>query len=755
MSMKSLAIVGCMAAGLCAFGAPTMGEDDGKYVIDVPAGETYALTADDVAAIGALSLVKAGEGTLTVNDVLANYDGDIYVTNGIYQASTMGAVGTTNGVTHVLNGGTFNSTREAGTDGSTTGFLVDEKFYICGDGYNNMGAIRQTQKSCAKFGGKVTFVGPTRIATSQRLDFRFGGFDMGGHTLTVDALNGNCFFLVQQTVAHPGDIVVVNGGLEFQSWNHGFTTAQTVTMKSGTYLSQWASTTAQNANLVLEDNVRLTSSNGTYSPGAHSQNVWQGPISVQGKVVNGLTSGKQVTFTGKVTGAGGFTGGNGGWLQFYNDANTFTGGVGLNGGGVAVYGTNSIPCQGGALALTNASAHLMAAPWPTSLPDVCVDGAGAVSGKVAYVSAKSLTKTGAGLLDLWTPLYVKGALDVQGGGIRVCTRVPDTPGGLKWYHANVGGDYSRNDVPTTIPYMGIDQSGVSYAYRSWQSVVTTCHYYTGYIHVPGEEGEDVTCNFASCICRGCHVRIDDTDVVKFADNQDLLSNTTTVNYSRLYVYPKITLKAGWHRIFIEMNNWWNGTSGPIGYNGWPSNYGIGVDWQGRSVTNSANYVKLIDPGDGSFLRSAMTKAEADVDAYRPTFNGPATFGPGTSIDFGDAAPYVPFVFNGLSGCPAIANGELVVSNSWTVSHAQAAAQPLTVAAGAKLTFAAGTTLAIDDVDLFSRQPAGTPLVVADDADAIMGLPVLTGVGNKWKVEVSDDGKSLVLRDVSGTMLFIR
>ena len=79
--MKRLAIIGCMAAGLCAFGAPTMGEDDGKYVIDVPAGETYALTADDVAAIGTLPLVKAGEGTLTVNDVLKDYTGDIYVTS--------------------------------------------------------------------------------------------------------------------------------------------------------------------------------------------------------------------------------------------------------------------------------------------------------------------------------------------------------------------------------------------------------------------------------------------------------------------------------------------------------------------------------------------------------------------------------------------------------------------------------------------------------------------------------------------------
>ncbi|MBQ6339394.1 MAG: hypothetical protein IJI36_09625 [Kiritimatiellae bacterium] len=598
-----------------------------------------------------------------------------------------------------------------------------------------------------------------RVTCTQRLDFRYDGVDMGGHALTVANDNNNCLFFVALTVSNPGDITVERGGFEFQANMSGFTTAQTVTVKSGAYLSLWNASTWQPGNLVLEDGARLKSTNGDYVPGAYTRNIWSGAISVQGTVVaDDISSGKQVMLYGNVSGAGGFASGKGGWLQFYNAANTFTGGIGMKSGGVASWGTNSLPVQGGAVALTNANLHLMKSPpYTMTLPDMSFHGEGTVSGKVAYASAKSLAKTGTGVLDIWTPLHVKGALDVQGGGVRLRARVSDAPSGLKWYHANVGGDYSRNDVPTTIPYMGIDQSGVSYAYRSWQSVVTTCHYYTGYIHVPGEEGEDVTCNFASCICRGCHVRIDDTDVVKFADNQDLLSNTTTVNYSRLYVYPKITLKAGWHRIFIEMNNWWNGTSGPIGYNGWPSNYGIGVDWQGRSVTNSANYVKLIDPGDGSFLRSAMTKDEAaaDADAYRPTFNGPATFGPGTSIDFGDAAPYVPFVFNGLSGCPAIANGELVVSNSWTVSHAQAAAQPLTVAAGAKLTFAAGTTLAIEDVDLFSRQPAGTPLVVAADADAIMGLPVLTGVGNKWKVEVSDDGKSLVLRDVSGTMLFIR
>jgi hypothetical protein len=145
---------------------------------------------------------------------------------------------------------------------------------------------------------------------------------MNGYTLTVQGENGNWFYLVQQTITHPGDIVVVSGGLEFQSYVNGLTTSQTVTMKAGTRLSQWASTTWQNTNLVLEDNVWLASSNGTYTPNAYSQNIWQGPITVQGKVVNDLSSGKQVMLYGKVSGAGYFTGGNGGWLQFYDPANT-------------------------------------------------------------------------------------------------------------------------------------------------------------------------------------------------------------------------------------------------------------------------------------------------------------------------------------------------------------------------------------------------------------------------------------------------
>ena len=751
----------CAAACLGAFGAPTMGVDDGKYVIDVPAGETYSLTADDVTAIGTLPLVKAGEGTLKVDDVLKDYTGDIYVTNGIYQATKAGAVGTTNGVTHVLDGGTFNGTQEVPSSGGQA-FATGERFYICGEGYNRQGAIRQTSKACCRFGGKTTLTGPTRISGNARLDYRYDGFDMAGYELTAAMEGSQCLFLVGVSVAHPGNIVVERGSFEFQAGVSGFTAAQTVTVKSGASLSQWNSTTRQQATLVLESGAKLTSNNGTYEPGKYANNVWGGPITVQGGTVNALTSGKQVTFVGNVSGAGGFRGGNGGWLQFYNVANAFTGGIYQNGGGVAVWNTNSIPVQGGMVSLTNASLHLMKSPpYTMTLPDLAFHGTGVVSGKLASVSAKSLTKTGTGMLDLWTPLQVTGPLAVQNGGIRIRTRVPDTPSGLHWYQKDVSGNIDAIAVPSTIPYMGIDQVGVSYAYREWPAVpkFTTCYYYTGYIRVPGEEGETVTLNCISSIARTTHLRIGDTEVIKFNDQADLIDNENLAanDWSRFRMGRQRTLTAGWHPLFLEMHNWHDTTRGPQPNTGkgWQANFGIGIDWQGRCVTNPVYYAKLVDPGDGSFLRPAMTKEEVDPAAYRPAFDGPATFGPGTSIDFGDAAPYVPFVFNGLSGCPAIANGELVVSNTWTVAHAQAAAQPLTVAAGSKLAFAAGTTLAIEDIGLFSRRADGTTLVRAADANAITGLPTLTGAVRGWKLVASEDGKTLTLRDVSGSVLLVR
>ena len=76
MKKVLMAFGAAVAANFCAFGAPTFGVVDGKYVIDVPANEDHTLTADDVATMMnednvAYPLAKKGGGTLIVGAVMA------------------------------------------------------------------------------------------------------------------------------------------------------------------------------------------------------------------------------------------------------------------------------------------------------------------------------------------------------------------------------------------------------------------------------------------------------------------------------------------------------------------------------------------------------------------------------------------------------------------------------------------------------------------------------------------------------------
>ena len=114
MLMKML-VPACVLACAGAFAAPTCEVVDGKYVFTVPEGETYTLTAEDVATMMSEDYVtypfaKAGAGTLVVGAVVADYTNAIYILDGQYKATDRAAFGTTNGITYV-DGGTVWSTR--------------------------------------------------------------------------------------------------------------------------------------------------------------------------------------------------------------------------------------------------------------------------------------------------------------------------------------------------------------------------------------------------------------------------------------------------------------------------------------------------------------------------------------------------------------------------------------------------------------------------------------------------------------------
>jgi len=166
------------------------------------------------------------------------------------------------------------------------------------------------------------------------------------------------------------------------------------------------------------------------------------------------------------------------------------------------------------------------------------------------------------------------------------------------------------------------------------------------------------------------------------------------------MYKPVTLRAGWQEISVYFGNWYNTTRGPQDNTklGWDKNFGIGVDWQCRSVTNTAYYAKLLDPGDGSFLLATTNAADRMTllveSKYRPTFQGDVAFGPGAVLDINDVAPYLPVKVPSLTGLPTVQNGVMEVqSATWTLRLADLTnAVPLTVGANATVTFPAKVTI---------------------------------------------------------------
>ena len=150
-----------------------------------------------------------------------------------------------------------------------------------------------------------------------------------------------------------------------------------------------------------------------------------------------------------------------------------------------------------------------------------------------------------------------------------------------------------------------------------------------------------------------------------------------------------------------------------------------------SVTNYLDFSKLEDSGDGSLL--TLTKqppaALAPVNAtYVPRFDA-LRFASGTTLDLGGLAD---FPQNGLSGCPCVTNGSMVLSGAWSVAKADIDERPMEIAAGARVTFA-GATLEVPSTAL---PKTGAVVLHAAPGAAVEGLPLLSVTGaksGKWEI----------------------
>lgn len=791
-----------VAGDVVADGAAYEERFDGYAVVDVPEGETRTLTADDVAAFGARPLVKTGLGTLVAGAEMADFPGDILIRAGQYKATHAGAFGTAAGVTYV-DGGTIWSTVGAPHTYTNEGGLPaygDERFCLRGEGFDGRGAVYQSDRGCLNFAGRggIVFEGPVRLGGTQTLEFRYGFVDFNQCPLTVAQTGNAAFRLVALAVNGFKSADVESGwfGLESEAIDGNSTAANVITVHdaAGFWLN---STKAYDPRALVfgkGTTFKVGGNAATIEPGPLTGvDGWSGPISFADDLAIRFDArGKPLNLAGPVSGVGSLRVTGGGYLQLNNPGNSFVGGLSVQGvtaagsgdlnvtGGVTVAegpaaatsAQGVIPVDGGALALKDARLTV-AADRRIDLPDLVAEGKVVVSGLTAVTSFKSLTKKAAGTLTMFGPAKILGDADIQEGTLRFGTR-PDVAG-LNWHYAyGTAGGHTTAALPANVAWQGVDRRGVSYAYEDWKTTVGTnnapthlqCHYYTGYIKVPGEPGTSVTCNFISSIARHSSLVIDGRYVTKVSDNKDDMTGRV-LNYKRCVVGPQVTLEAGWHSILVFMGNYWDSTAGANGCDNpaWPANFGFGVDWQGRCETNTANYVKLLDPGDGAFLRTVVDEAEKatlDPTPFRPTFHGAVAFGPGAALDVNDAPPYTPVVLPELKGLPTIRRGAVTVTSpTWTIRASDFAAgvKPLTVETGASLTFAEGTAFAFEgDFDALPHAGADKARRLVSTAGGTIGnLPAPAGrVGTSdWYVRPSADGKGYDICYARGMVFVLR
>ena len=148
-------------------------------------------------------------------------------------------------------------------------------------------------------------------------------------------------------------------------------------------------------------------------------------------------------------------------------------------------------------------------------------------------------------------------------------------------------------------------------------------------------------------------------------------------------------------------------------------YGFAYNPNGGSSTNGNDYVRMVDPGDGSLF----TTARDDGPIYHTL-----KMSPGTALDFG-ASTYV-------------------LTNELQVSSA-VFAEPVQVSG--TLAFGAGATVNVTDLAALDMDQA--PYTILRTTDGVTGD--FPSMGNRWFLKASSDGKDLLLDVIRGTVILFR
>ncbi|HEX8914934.1 MAG TPA: hypothetical protein VF796_21455, partial [Humisphaera sp.] len=178
---------------------------------------------------------------------------------------------------------------------------------------------------------------------------------------------------------------------------------------------------------------------------------------------------------------------------------------------------------------------------------------------------------------------------------------------------------------------------------------------------------------------------------------------------------------GWHNIEVRFNNG-GGGAGPVVGNGFFNNFGFGVNMTGAAALDGTQYLRPIDPGDGSLFRTAVA-AKGDVTLDNST---------GLTIDGMNNVRTV--TLGSAAANPAAGDAVLTISNA--ASAAASDAEQIVVSANLSAASAAVVSLA-------TGVGAGAVLNL-DRTDGTVGTPVdLVNVAAGRTLRVTSTGTGVL------------
>ena len=700
------------------------------YSGGVESASTYA--AFNMATAG--TLVKRGAGWITVEEDHDAFVGDVHVEAGVLCCRATNGLGYSTASTVKVHDG---ATLYMDSPSTTLASTYRRKLVLEGAGAADMdGALharygKGTGDSNWPFLYNPTLSGDSTIAIDAPSRLLFMSYwlwpDVAAHTLRLKGVAKTrpvmeSYATFRNTSQDPGEVILDNLEFRLRDANPDFLGSSanilSVTNKSRVIFAvtggnrEWTLKLDDTRSIDLYNGSSMSDDAATNMVIA-AMNKWQGPVVLNCDLPLRKWDEPSKRFALSLLGP---VGGKGGIRSFdstdnsrklvlnlANADNTFEGGVSLDASSLFLHATTALPADGGALVLTNGVLGLAVA-GEFALPDCEFSGNSRVIGVAgASGQAKGITKSGAGTLDCDCILSAE-KLDVRGGTYRQSPFSWSCVAGLSVYsNSYTKANYDAADPEMT--YIGTQTALLATRMNNafWGNDTTSKNkmfVYRGYMWNRGDS--DVTWTFALAADDGAFLVIDGQEIVR---NTRYNAKTATV-----------TLTPGAHSFELRI---WNDTGyrGALDYDLITTFDGNKWSYEGKVVMPVVDGVKRsdlgswhgdrgfmykvgeptyfdtdyafpTDPGDGSLFTT--TTNETDIAALAPQYDE-AVFASGTTLDVNGW----PTVVKSLKGLPAVVNGDLTISEEWTIPVSEVVAGGCLTVSG-KLNFGESASVRVDN-----------------------------------------------------------